>query len=353
MSRKPAKGFDSIVAQAAKQERSRRAYLTSNYRDVLMEAWKHAVHFGAVNLVPRLRAAGEDAGTSIPQAVELIGELAGWCRSQSPAEDPTSMLGRIVRRLSGLLARRSPLTPNVMGHNEAPLTGSQAGPRSAEGSDAQLGNGPAATPAAKREVVIQFIGGDRGGNSHSVIQLPREYNATRDAIASASRRSSFRVDDPIFAASLDRVIATFRAEPTVFHFAGHGEDRKLVLVQDRDLLVEKMHLDLDQAEKLFRSFPSRVQLVVFNTCRSLDLARHLTATSAVDLAIGVEGAIGDNQAIGFARTFYRQLAEGLHVQRAFDLAGVQLGQENASSRPQLLHAAGIEPTCVIFAPDQE
>src|SRR5262249_36607753 len=122
----------------------------------------------------------------------------------------------------------------------------------------------------------------------------------------------------------------------------------MVLVRDRDPLVELMQLHPDQAEVLFRNFPRRVRLAVFNTCHSIDVGRHLVAVSAVDVAIAVEGKVPDDHAVRFAATFYRQLAEGRPVQVAFELAGLQVGDLDASARPQLLQADGVDASTMTF-----
>ena len=122
----------------------------------------------------------------------------------------------------------------------------------------------------------------------------------------------------------------------------------MVFVRDRDPLVEMMHLHPDQAEILFRNFPERVRLAVFNTCHSLELARHLVGKGVVEMAIGIEGKIPDDHAVRFAATFYRQLAEGRSVQAASELAGLQVADLDETSRPQLLTAAGVDPAAVVF-----
>lgn len=124
----------------------------------------------------------------------------------------------------------------------------------------------------------------------------------------------------------------------------------MVLVRDRDPLVDMMQLYPEQAEVLFRNFPERVRLVVFNTCHSIDLARYLVGKGVVDMAIGIEGKIPDDYAVRFATTFYRQLAEGRSVLTAFELAGIHVGDLDASARPQLLRAARVDPAAVVFTP---
>jgi hypothetical protein len=69
----------------------------------------------------------------------------------------------------------------------------------------------------------------------------------------------------------------------------------------------------------------------------------------VDIAIGVEGTITDDHAIRFATTFYGQLAEGLAVRAAFDLAGLQIGELSEESRPRLCSAREVHADRVTFA----
>lgn len=209
---------------------------------------------------------------------------------------------------------------------------------------------PPTTPIGgnARGVVIQFVAGDRGGGPRAQLQIPREERKIREAIALGSGHDSFAFAPPEFAASIDDVISCHQRRPAIVHFAGHGEDRQMVLVRDRDPLVEMMRLHPEQAEVLFRNFPVRVRLVLFNTCHSIELARHLVERDVVDLAIGIEGKISDDHAVRFAATFYRQVAEGRSVRVAFDLAGVHVGDLDAGARPQLLCAANVDPAAVTF-----
>jgi len=203
---------------------------------------------------------------------------------------------------------------------------------------------PGACPRAK--VCIQFVGGDRGGATRPQLMLPREEKAIREAVNQGRFRDGFAFADPVHAASIDDIIACHRFNPGIVHLAGHGDDRHLIFVQDRDLIAEQRTLDRDQVITLFRNYPTRVTLVFFNICHSVDLAAALTEAGVVDIAIGVPGQIGDDPAIAFARTFYRQLAEGLSVRQAFELAGLQLGP--AVVRPNLFSAAGVDTAAIRF-----
>jgi hypothetical protein len=199
-------------------------------------------------------------------------------------------------------------------------------------------------------VVIQFIAGDRGGGPRSLIQVHREEKGIRDAVALGRFRDAFDFAPSKFAASINDVIGCRHHRPAIVHIVGHGEKRSLVLLRDRDLLVEMTPLDLGQVETMFSNFSARLQLVVFNACRSLELALHLTARHVVDMALGVEGLISDDHAVHFAMEFYRLLADGESVQRAFDLAGLHLGNAHAAARMQLVAAPGVDPASVVFGP---
>ena len=197
-------------------------------------------------------------------------------------------------------------------------------------------------------VVIQFIAGRRGGGPHEQLQIPRELKGITDAVALGRLGNMFDFAQAVYEASIDDVIACRLYRPAIVHIVGHGKERSLVLVRDRDLLVEMTPLDLGQAETLFSNFDPQVQLVVFNTCQSLELAQHLTGRGVVDIAIGVKGLISDDHAVQFAKSFYRLLADGENVKRAFDLAGLHLGSADAAARPQLRAAAGVDPALVVF-----
>ncbi|MDR3638882.1 MAG: hypothetical protein P4L84_34070 [Isosphaeraceae bacterium] len=227
----------------------------------------------------------------------------------------------------------------------APVSGSVVGSGS-QTSTAQTNS----QPLLDTKFVIQFVAGDRGGGPRAQLQLPREEKKIKESVALGKRRDAFEFAPPVFAASIDEVIACQQHRPAIVHFAGHGEQRQMILVRDRDPLVDLMRLHEQEAEVLFKNFPDRLRLVVFNTCHSIDVASHLVTENIVDMAIAIEGSIPDDHAVRFAATLYRQLADGRSAQAAFDLAGLQVSDLDAVASPKLLYAAGVDPAVVIFAP---
>lgn len=206
----------------------------------------------------------------------------------------------------------------------------------------------ATTAGTDPTVCIQFIGGDRGGATRPQVMVPREEKEIRDAVNLGQFRERFIFADPVHAASLDDVIACHRACPAIVHFAGHGDERSLTLIEDRDLIVRSRQLAAEQVVSLFANYPTRVRVVFFNACHSAILARTLTETGTVDFAIGVPGPIADDPAIAFAKTFYRQLSEGLSLHQAFEMARLQHRPDTNVISHELCSAPTAEPTTTRF-----
>lgn len=203
-------------------------------------------------------------------------------------------------------------------------------------------------PPPVKKVKIQFISGDRGGGLHTQVRTTREEKEVSDAVTQGAFRAWFDFAPAIYSASIRDVIQCHRHRPKILHFVGHGEERKLLLVRDRDVMGQMDSLSPEQLDMLLTNFTDPVQLVFFNTCLSLGLARHITENGTVELAIGAEGMINDDHAVQFATTFYGQLADGVPVRRAFNLAALHFGHVDAAAKLQLLQAPGIDAGSVLF-----
>jgi hypothetical protein len=144
------------------------------------------------------------------------------------------------------------------------------------------------------------------------------------------------------------VINSHHEQPDVFHFAGHGEERKLTLLEDRDLAVERIDVQVAHLVEFFTHFPCRIRLAYFSTCYSAALARHLAEQGGVDLAIGYPGKIADDLAIAFAESFYQLLGDGQPVARAFGMAKLRLAKLDEAAHPVLVAAPGVSPETYCF-----
>jgi hypothetical protein len=205
---------------------------------------------------------------------------------------------------------------------------------------------PSGCPGTK--VCIQFVGGDRGGAGRPLVMTHREDKAIRNAINLGKFRERFAFAESVHAASIDDLIGCHRTRPGMMHLVGHGDDRELILIKDRDLITQRITLDLGQLVELFRAYPERVRLVFFNTCHSAELAKGLVESGAVEIAVGVPGRIGDDPAVDVAKTFYRQLSDGLTVQQAFAMARLQVKNAPGAIGHELFTATGVDAGAVSF-----
>jgi hypothetical protein len=189
---------------------------------------------------------------------------------------------------------------------------------------------------------ILFVAGDRSGGQRSPLMIPREEKAIRDSIERSKLRGLFSFAHPIHSARPRDVINSHNDRPDVFHFAGHGEERRLILVEDRDLAPERIEVQAAQLVEFFGHFPCRVRLAYFSTCHSAAFARHMAEQGAVDVAIGFPAKIADDLAIGFAESFYRLVGDGQPVAQAFGMSLLRLAKLDEPARPLLATAPGVD-----------
>src|SRR5262249_2938194 len=133
-----------------------------------------------------------------------------------------------------------------------------------------------------------------------------------------------------------------RHKPQVVHFSGHGAKAGTVVLIGNDGLAKEVPPKALQG--LFRVLKDNVRIVVLNACYSEAQAKAIV--KQIDVAIGMNDAIGDDHAIAFAAEFYQGLAYGRSVQEAFDLGIVRLEGEGVANADQLvkLHKRkGVKP----------
>jgi WD40 repeat protein len=139
-----------------------------------------------------------------------------------------------------------------------------------------------------------------------------------------------------------------RHEPQIVQFSGHGEKSgALALVADGGQAKE---VPPEALAGLFRVLRDNVRLVVLNACYSEAQAQAIV--QEIDCAVGTTDEITDDHAIAFAAEFYRAVAAGRSVQKAFDLALVRLvgeGVANANQLVRLLKRPGVKPDEIVLA----
>ena len=153
------------------------------------------------------------------------------------------------------------------------------------------------------------------------LRLDEEVRAIDTALQQARERERFELISH-WAVRLDDLQPLFlRHQPDIVHFSGHGSDGSEIILQNAQ--GEPVIVPADALQDLFKLFSSSIQCVVLNACYSAQqgaaIAEHIPNV------IGMSDAIVDSAAINFATAFYRALAYGEDVQRAYDMGLNQIG----------------------------
>jgi hypothetical protein len=194
---------------------------------------------------------------------------------------------------------------------------------------------PAPLVTERRSVRVLFVAGDRGGTQVNQLQIPNEYHAIQATLRGCLYRDLLALANPILGATRERLAEAYRERPAVVHFAGHGDERSLSIIEDKGLIASATSLDATQLASLIRAMNS-VRLVVLNACGSDHVAKELVTMGAVEWAIGWQGKVSDSAAIAFSRALYGALGDGRSVSDAVALAAQACGPGFAPS----LSAAG-------------
>lgn len=175
---------------------------------------------------------------------------------------------------------------------------------------------------------ILLIAGDRGGTQVNQLQIPKEYDAIREAIRSCRHRDVVSVANPILAATRKHLAEAYRELPAIVHFAGHGDERSLSILEDREVIAKVVPLDADQLREMFKTMKPTVRLCVLNACSSTGLAETIVKEGAVECAIGWPAKVTDSDAIAFSRAFYGALGDGRNISDALSIAKVAAGTKD-------------------------
>jgi CHAT domain/TIR domain len=182
--------------------------------------------------------------------------------------------------------------------------------------------------------------GGAARSTYSPLDLESEARVIEQAVRDSKQAAAFELKTAwaVRASELTARLKEFR--PHVVHMSGHGEREGVVLLGDNGRPLSVPVKALGRLFELLRSDPNEatrvdVHLAVLNACWSAEQARELTAS--VGCAVGMRRSVEDDSAIAFAAAFYRQLAGGDTIRRAFAFAknGLDLTRLPGSDIPQL------------------
>jgi len=230
--------------------------------------------------------------------------------------------------------------PNISADGIYPL-----GHTTKRASGTPIGTAGIYTDPQEDSIKVLFIAGDRGGGQSNQLQIPRERDAINEAIQSSKYRDTFKPAQPIFGVTVQKLALAYGEQPSILHFAGHGNDRSLSFILDHGVVASNTSVVDEQLAAIISQFPNRVRLCVLNTCSSASVAEYLVENHAVDVAVGWPGKLTDSVAIAFSRTLYKCLGDGLDLLRSVTLAVVSSG---SAEKPVIYAEAGIDPKTFTF-----
>jgi hypothetical protein len=158
-----------------------------------------------------------------------------------------------------------------------------------------------------------------GPADQPALNIAAEHRAIRSVLRSARYRDELELHVRSAAQPGDLFEALCEDNATVLHVSTHGEDDGVALENASGVTQLFSQHALREAVATAADW---LRVVVLGTCNSASTARALA--KLIDCAIGVQGAIEDASVRAFSEAFYRAIAAGLAIDRAF-----QLGRSSA------------------------
>ena len=195
---------------------------------------------------------------------------------------------------------------------------------------------------SRNSVAILFIAGDRGGSQQNQLQIPAEYEVIQGALRASEYRDLISLGNPILAATREKLARVYRHRPKIIHFAGHGDERSLSIIEAYAGLAHETAFSAEEFRAVLGTIEEDVMLCVLNACESERLARDLVDADVVEFAVAWANKVSDSTAITFSRALYGALGDGRTIRDAFDIAKNACGprtvpvlvpRENAPNRP--------------------
>jgi hypothetical protein len=187
-------------------------------------------------------------------------------------------------------------------------------------------------PAAPKPRTIVVLNANAVG--HPLLQLDQERRAIDRVVhhSAGDTRLEVRTADAVRLDDLQPTLMRYR--PVVVHFSGHGHPNDGIQVVDE--FGQARSVNTTALSNLFSHLNDGLRCVVLNACytdkQANEIAKH------VPCVVGMRRQILDQSAITFATGFYRALAHGLTIRKAFELAQneLDLHEMSDSDVPRLI-----------------
>lgn len=212
----------------------------------------------------------------------------------------------------------------------------------------EMANSPLVIDLARlpTRITVLYLAADPIGPSPTRLRLDEEHRLISERIRASDYREAIDFTSWWATRPGDLLQALNEHKPHILHVSGHGTAQHELVLQDANAqakLVRKEDIAVTLA-----TVSDQVRLIVFNSCFSEGQAE--AVTHHIDVAIGLNAAIGDDAARVFAGQFYSSIGFGHSVQVAFDQALAQLRLEGIGEDEKFeLHArGGVDPTDIVL-----
>ncbi|WP_138989351.1 CHAT domain-containing protein [Larkinella sp. C7] len=165
---------------------------------------------------------------------------------------------------------------------------------------------------------VLFLASDPVNNAR--LRLQEEYREINEVLLKGRLRNKFILDsrNAVRAGDITQAIHDF--SPDIIHFSGHGSTTG---IQVEDQFGNSKLIKKNELTNLFKLLSSKVSCVILNSCYSKDQADAIAMY--IPFVIGIEDAISDQVAISFTVGFYKALAGGNTIPKAFEFGKVEIG----------------------------
>jgi len=198
------------------------------------------------------------------------------------------------------------------------------------------------------KIVILFIAANPVDQKQ--LRLDEEIRAIEQMILKSAHRDSIKLESKWAVRTEDLLQGINQYEPHIIHFSGHGSQEEIVFLDNSG---HTKCISKDAIVQVMAAISSKIQLVFFNTCFSAEQAE--AVTKHVDVAIGMNTAIGDNAARLFASQFYSAIGFGKSVGESFAQAraGLMLEGVSEENTPELFVRDGLDAHKLIIVRPEE
>jgi hypothetical protein len=146
------------------------------------------------------------------------------------------------------------------------------------------------------------------------LELYKEIYEIDQALKGSPFGDHFKFEPKVAVKRSDLYHLIDRYKPDIVHFSAHGNKSSAIYLEDdrgKSSLVPP-----EVMKHIFRECGKSVKCVIFNSCY-LDIQANVIAETINGAVIGMTDEIVDKTAIDFSKEFYRQLANGKDLFKAY------------------------------------